>query len=140
MRPERPETFFLEHSPDETRYSAVPLARDQEISTFGWPRTSIFGDTPSPGAVEAAMRPFRLRGAPSAVLTVTHRIAHVNLTSWGASASCLALRTVPSPGPVRVELRRAPAARAGWRPVGPGGNESRLGVPMAASLRPRPAA
>jgi hypothetical protein len=43
----------------------------QEISTTGFPSTSIFGVMPRPGDFDAAMRPFTRCGAPSAVLTVT---------------------------------------------------------------------
>ena len=37
----------------------------------GSPRTSILGSIPSPGLIEAAIRPFTRFGAPSAMLTVT---------------------------------------------------------------------
>ena len=40
-------------------------------SSTGSPRTSILGLTPSPGTVDAAMRPCTRSGAPSAVDTVT---------------------------------------------------------------------
>ena len=44
--------------------------RDQTV-TAGSPSTSRIGRTPNPGAVAAASRPSRRRGAPSAIWTVT---------------------------------------------------------------------
>ncbi len=43
----------------------------QTTSTTGFPRTSILGEIPSPGALDAAKRPYFRSGAPVAVDTVT---------------------------------------------------------------------
>ena len=60
----------------DPRGQRPPRSRPQRrltaaTSTRGRPSTFGRGRTPSPGSVEAAMRPLRRFGAPSAVLTVT---------------------------------------------------------------------
>lgn len=63
------------YRPESMRGLADAIARSGRHRVFteitGSPRTSMRGVIPNPGCVDAAMRPWRRCGAPSAMLRVT---------------------------------------------------------------------